>query len=104
MRRIAKVALGTMLLIVLGIVGCKKKPCYNCYGFFGYIIASKNADTIGSGTVYSWTEYHDSIERYLGLGYKIDTAQSFYFQGVTVCDTNSVYHGQPARDSCVEII
>ena len=99
--------LGVVILMILGAVSCKKKSCYHCYYFFGYFIASKNSDTVTTGTIISRTWLQDSITHYISLGYTIDSVVGGYHPedgpGAVFCDTNSVYNGQPVRDSCSAI-
>ena len=97
-----------VIVTTIGAAGCKKKPCYHCYYYWGGFTAIKNGDSISVGLMRTSTSFHDSINYYLSMGYSIDSIRSSYVadpnSGVEVCDTNSVYLGQPVRDSCAIII
>jgi hypothetical protein len=93
---------------VLVISGCKKNHCYHCYYFNGSFLAIKGSDTVPVGGILAREWLYDSMNRYVSLGYGIDTIANNYFpdpsNGIVVCDTNTLYNGQPVRDSCSEII
>ena len=99
---------GLVVWVALAQMGCKKKPCYHCYDFGAGFMATKSGDTVWVGTIISRIWLQDSINRYLSMGYKIDTVIGGYHpdpdSGAIVCDINSVYKGQPVPDSCAEII
>jgi hypothetical protein len=110
MKNIKQIVFGLALLTLLAVGSCKKSHCYHCYYYVCSFDASKMGDTLYVGNIFSSTEYHDSINKYNNLGYKIniDTLFCGYYPdggpSYDVCDTNSVYNGQPVRDSCAIII
>jgi hypothetical protein len=93
---------------MLDAVSCKKNHCYHCYAFLGYLAASKSGDSVYVAGVISRIWLQDSVNYYKNFGYKIDTVIETYYDdplsGSMVCDTNSVYYGQPIRDSCIIVI
>lgn len=103
-----KIFCGFTILVLLVAGSCKKKQCYRCYQYYSFIVASKGADTINYGDLYTATAFQDTINHLINLGYTIIESHGGYIPdpsaNVEVCDTNSVYNGQPVRDSCSLII
>ena len=99
---------GAVFVMPIGIMSCKKNHCYYCYYYVCAFFATKTGDTIYVHKIFSSSEYHDSISKYVNSGYNINLLPCGYNAdpgtGIEVCDTNSVYNGQPVRDSCAIII
>jgi hypothetical protein len=108
MKNAGKILSGLLLLMIIGIAGCKK-PCYSCYDFSGWFIASKNGDTIVVGrNIYSRAILQDTINYYVRLGFTIDSVQQGWAPDA-IADSECDYFkynspGLPAPDSCVEVM
>jgi hypothetical protein len=109
MKYLKKAALIAGVSLVILITSCNRQRCYKCYSFGSFFLAIKGSDTIAV-SCYLRTGFQDSVNRYLSLGYRLDTFAGGFGgytpnppNGGETCIDNDRWGDGPAFDSCVYI-
>ena len=106
LHRLDRLILGLVLILLLFSAGCRR-TCYQCYEFNGNLMVTKGGVTFYVQPL-TRIGLQDSINRYISLGYTIDSVwDNGYFRdrpnsGVDRCDGEE-FGTPPQFDSCIAV-